>query len=144
SSRAFRREFFAVSDRHMDLATAIQLAVERLSAASVAEPRREAASLLTFVLRKDGSFLVAHPEYELTESEQEYFENVVDRRAHREPFQYITGRQEFFGLEFEVTPDVLIPRPETEVLVEAAIDLLKGREDALFCEIGVGSGCISA
>src|SRR5205823_3680215 len=143
SSPAFRHEFFAVSDRRMNLATAIQLAVKRLGASGVAERRREAASLLKFVLEKDSSFLIAHPEYELTEGEQEYFENVVDRRAHREPFQYITGRQEFFGLEFEVTPDVLIPRPETEVLVEAAIDLLKGREDARLCEIGVGSGCIS-
>src|SRR5437868_6797941 len=93
ASTAFRQEFFAVSDRRMNLATAIQYAVERLSASGVVEPRREAASLLNLVLKKDISFSVAHPEYELTEGEQEYFENVVDRRAHREPFQYLSRRQ---------------------------------------------------
>src|SRR6266480_1564808 len=102
----------------MNVAAAIQFASERLRTSGVAEPRLEAASLLTFVLQKGRAFLIAHPEYELTGAEREQFESVVTRRSAREPFQYITGRQEFFGLEFEVTPDVLIPRAETEVLVE--------------------------
>jgi release factor glutamine methyltransferase len=71
------------------------------------------------------------------------FKSVIRQRAKREPFQYITGRQEFYGLEFEVRPGVLIPRPETEFLVEAAIEVLSPIDNPRFYEIGVGSGCIS-
>lgn len=109
----------------------------------IAEPRREARSLLEFALGKDKTFLIAHPEYELSETEKSEFEKLLTRRAGREPLQYIRGHQEFYGLDFVVTPDVLIPRPETELIVEAAVEILKNKENPRFCEIGVGSGCIS-
>ncbi len=67
----------------------------------------------------------------------------VARRADREPYHYITGTREFYGLDFEVSPDVLIPRPETEILAEQAIGLLRGLDSPRFLEIGSGSGCIS-
>jgi len=114
-----------------------------LAANGIAEPRREAASLVMLATGKEKIFLFAHSDYELTELETSKFESLLDRRAAREPLQYISGVQEFYGLEFEVTPDVLIPRPETELLVEHAIELLKPRASQRFCEIGVGSGCIS-
>ena len=107
------------------------------------QPRREAASLLAFALEKDKTFLIAHPEYELSNVEERRFRRFLKRRACREPFQYITGKQEFYGLDFLVTPDVLIPRPETELIVETAIEILCGETRAQFCEVGVGSGCIS-
>ena len=112
-----------------------------LQAAKISEPRREAVSLLAFSLQKERSFLIAYSEYELSAEEEERFQEFLQRRANREPFQYITGAQEFYGLEFAVTPDVLIPRPETELLVENALKLLP--ENAVFCEVGIGSGCIS-
>jgi release factor glutamine methyltransferase len=133
----------------MKVADALSAASSRLDAAGVADPRREAASLLALALDKPNTFLIAHPEYELIGDEKGRFNEFVARRATREPFQYIAGRQEFYGLEFEVTPDVLIPRPETEILVEEAIKGLGklAELDKLsklsFCEIGVGSGCIS-
>ena len=67
----------------------------------------------------------------------------VQRRASHEPFQYISGIQEFSGLEFEVTPDVLIPRPETEMVVERALQLIGAHGTTSFCEVGIGSGCIA-
>ena len=109
----------------------------------IKEPRREANSLLSLALKRDLAFLFAHPEYTLTESEQKLIDEYLRRRAAREPFQHIAGRQEFYGLDFIVTPDVLIPRPETELLVETAVELFKNKDDLFFCEIGVGSGCIS-
>lgn len=109
----------------------------------ISEPHREAKSLLAFALGKDQTFLVAHSEYELSAEEANRFQSFLNRRASREPFQYITGRQEFYGLDFEVTPDVLIPRPETELIVENAIETLRETENSCFCEVGVGSGCIS-
>lgn len=107
----------------------------------VPEPRREANSLLAFALNKNQTFLVAHDDYELSEAEETRFQAFIERRAAREPFQHITGRQEFYGLDFAVSPAVLIPRPETEMLVAAAIEIL--RENARFCEVGIGSGCLS-
>lgn len=114
-----------------------------MQASGIIEPRREANSLLAFALQKDKTFLIAHPEYELSIEEETAFQNYLQRRASREPFQYIVGRQEFYGLEFAVTKDVLIPRPETEIAVEAAIEFLQTIENPTFCEIGIGSGCIS-
>ncbi len=112
-----------------------------LQTSGISKPRREAASLLAFALQKDKTFLIAHSEYKLSTKEEKRFREFLQRRASREPFQYITGNQEFYGLDFAVTPDVLIPRPETELIVENAIKLLP--EKARFCEIGIGSGCIS-
>lgn len=133
----------------MNISSALTHAADILDAAGVADPRREAASLLALALDKPNTFLIAHPEYELTADEATIFESYVARREKREPFQYISGRQEFYGLDFEVTPAVLIPRPETEILVEEAIkELNKLKElnplkELRFCEVGVGSGCIS-
>jgi len=98
---------------------------------------------MAFVLDKDAAFLIAHSEDEISANQKILFESCVRRRAKHEPFQYIVGHQEFYGLEFEVTPDVLIPRRETEILVEQAIEILSTSENPRFCEIGVGSGCIS-
>jgi release factor glutamine methyltransferase len=114
-----------------------------LQSNGIGAPRREAASLLAFALNKNQTFLIAHPEYELSVGEEKRFLSFVERRSRREPFQYITGQQEFYTLDFRVTPDVLIPRPETELIVETAIDILRGVEKARICEVGVGSGCIS-
>jgi release factor glutamine methyltransferase len=114
-----------------------------LQSAEIAEPRREAALILAFALQKDKTFLIAHSDYQLTETERKLFDKLLTRRAQREPFQYITGKQEFYGLDFLVTPDVLIPRPETEMIVENAIEIVREKEFSRFCEIGIGSGCIS-
>jgi release factor glutamine methyltransferase len=114
-----------------------------LLSAEIADPRREAASLLCFALGKDRAFLIAHPEYELNRNEAELFDSVVKRRASREPFHHITGVKEFYGLDFVVSPDVLIPRPETEMLVAKSIHILSQMDKSVFCEIGAGSGCIA-
>jgi release factor glutamine methyltransferase len=127
----------------VDIPEALQTATEILEQNGIGEPRREANSLLAFALGKDRTFLIVHSEYQLSEKESENFQDILIRRANREPLQYIRGTQEFFGLDFIVTPDVLIPRPETELIVEAAIEILRTKENPLFCEIGTGSGCIS-
>ena len=127
----------------MNITATLTHAAERLEANGVAEPRREAVSLLGYALGRDRTFLFAHPEYELSDDETEGYICLIARRCGREPYQYIVGKREFYGLDFEVSPDVLIPRPETEILVEHAIDLLKGVERPHFLEIGVGSGCIA-
>lgn len=127
----------------MTIREAISHGSEELSNAGLSEPRREANSLLLFAIARDRAFAAAHPEYELCEAEEELFRSSIARRASREPFQHIVGKQEFYGLDFLVTPDVLIPRHETELIVEQAIEILAELDAPRFLEIGVGSGCIS-
>lgn len=127
----------------MKVADALKTASEILQNSGIENPRREASSLLAHALQKDKTFLIAHDDYSLTGKEENRFREILERRAIREPFQYIVGKQEFFGLDFIVTPDVLIPRPETELIVEESIEILKGTGKSAICEIGTGSGCIS-
>jgi release factor glutamine methyltransferase len=127
----------------MKISEALKNATEILTGGGISQPRREAASLLAFALKKNRTYLIAHDDYLLTESESENFNRILERRAAREPFQYIVGRQEFYGLDFIVTPDVLIPRPETELIVENAVLMLKNKREPRLCEVGIGSGCIS-
>jgi release factor glutamine methyltransferase len=121
------------------IAEVLKDATQILENAGVPEARREAASLLSFVIGKDRTFLIAHSEDEVNNVDQ--FRELLERRAAGEPAQYITGTQDFFGREFRVTPDVLIPRPETELLVEAALEVTKTA--TLICDVGTGSGCIA-
>jgi release factor glutamine methyltransferase len=114
-----------------------------LATNGIVEARREAASLVMLALKRDRTFLYAYPDHLLTDSETATLNSLVTRRAAREPLQYISGTQEFYGLDFEVTPDVLIPRPETEMVVEHAIPLLTTLSRQRLCEIGIGSGCIA-
>ena len=116
-------------------------ATEILQESGIAEPRREANSLLAFALRKDKTFLIAHNDYELSEEEETKFQSFLQRRANREPFQYITGIKEFYGLDFWVAPDVLIPRPETELLVDAVVAAAPAGASVI--DLGTGSGCIA-
>ena len=113
-----------------------------LDGAGVPEARREAGSLMSFVLGKDRTFLISHAEDLVDEESLERLRGFVERRAAGEPLQYITGVQDFYGREFRVTPDVLIPRPETELLVEAALEVTTSK-DTLICDVGTGSGCIA-
>jgi release factor glutamine methyltransferase len=121
----------------------IQEGAKILQDAAVDEPRREAASLLAHVLGRDRSFLIAHSNDSLPDELSQTFRNLITRRSQGEPLQYITGHREFFKLEFEVSPAVLIPRPETELIVEAALELCKEEPAPIIAEIGTGSGCIA-
>jgi release factor glutamine methyltransferase len=125
------------------IARLIAEAAQVLARAGVPEARREAMSLIEYVTARDRTFLITHPEDVRAPSDVRRLRELVERRAEGEPLQYITGHQEFYGLDFEVTPDVLIPRPETELLVETALELLDETNDApLVCDVGTGSGCI--
>ena len=120
----------------------LQAARARLAYTSK-HPRRDAELLLEHVLGCDQTALMTHPERLLSAVEWEQFERLVERRLASEPMQYLTGEQEFFGLRFEVSPAVLIPRPETEHLVEAVLERFP-REDAVrIADVGTGSGAIA-
>ena len=110
--------------------------------ADITEAQREARSLLSHAIGRDNSYIITHGDDLLSQEQTDLFQTFIERRAAREPLQYITGHQEFFKLDFEVSPAVLIPRPETELIVETALELLKNVPAPFIADIGTGSGCI--
>lgn len=106
-------------------------------------PRLEAEVLLAHILNRPRTFLLAHPEAALTPEQAAQFADGVARRAAGTPLPYLTGHIEFYGLDFAVTPAVLIPRPETELLVEESLAWLKSHPAATGVDVGTGSGCIA-
>jgi release factor glutamine methyltransferase len=95
-------------------------------------------------LNKPAHFGISHPEITLSPEEEKKLDSLLDRLLSGEPLPYITGVQEFFGLDFLITPDVLIPRPETELLVNFALNWLQKRKgNNLVADVGSGSGCIA-
>lgn len=103
----------------------------------------DARVLLQHTLRATRAHLAAHPERVLTDAEKNQFSDYVERRKNGEPVAYIVGEREFFGLTFKVTPAVLIPRPETELLVEQALERLSEHRPARVLDLGTGSGAIA-
>jgi len=143
------------SPEKMDVRTALKQGIAQLRVAHVPSFTLAAELLLLHTLGKERTWLYAHPEELVSEGDAHRFTILLARRAAGEPTQHLTGKQEFWGLEFEVTPDVLIPRPETEHVVEVALDRLAVRElragrkrtltgDGLhIADVGTGSGCIA-
>jgi release factor glutamine methyltransferase len=139
----------------MDVRSALKTSIGKLRAADVASYTLAAELLLLHALARERTWLYTHPEAELSAQEEQTLFSLLDRRIAGEPTQHLTGRQEFWGLEIEVTPDVLIPRPETEHLIEVALDRLALREiraerpqltsggGLRIADVGTGSGCIA-
>ena len=127
----------------MQLREALATAVQQLEDAAVGSPRLNAEMLLMFVLGVGRAHLYGHPERELSEQEEESYWEAIAERARGVPAQYIIGHQEFWGLDFLVSPAVLIPRPETEHLVETALELAQGILRPHIVDVGTGSGCIA-
>src|ERR1700752_2625874 len=139
----------------MDLRAALRQAMTALRAAEVPSQTLAAELLLMHVLGRDRAWIYTHAEDTLEPAAVDRYFALVARRAGGEPTQYLTGKQEFWGLEFEVTPAVLIPRPETEHVIEAALarlgerglqihmDTGAPRERLRVADVGTGSGCLA-
>jgi len=139
----------------MDVRTALKEGIAQLSAAHVPSHILAAELLLMHALGRDRTWLYSHPEEIVAPATAEKYFALIARRAAGEPTQYLTGKQEFWGLDFEVTPAVLIPRPETEHVIEVALERLGSRRSARasdaehklakfhIADLGTGSGCIA-
>jgi release factor glutamine methyltransferase len=139
----------------LDVRAALKEGMARLRAAHVPSHTLATELLLMHTLGRDRTWLYTHPEAALDPADTEKYLGLIARRAAGEPTQYLTGKQEFWGLEFEVTPAVLIPRPETEHVMEVAlarlgprgfkIHLNSGlpREKLRIADVGTGSGCLA-
>jgi len=137
------------SNSFVQLKEALAQAIARLTAEDVPSPRMNAELLLMFTLNCDRAYLFAHPERELTPDEESRYEAALAERSRGVPAQYITGHQEFWGMDLIVNPAVLIPRPETEHVIETVLELQAsrvGRQTSgktRIVDVGTGSGCIA-
>jgi release factor glutamine methyltransferase len=133
----------------MILKQALAAAIQQLDESTVGSPRMNGEVLLMFALGCDRAYLYSHPERELTSEEESRYEEAIARRASGYPSQYITGHQEFWGLDLIVTPAVLIPRPETEHIIEVVLEIARAAEyngqagRPKLVDVGTGSGAIA-
>ena len=114
-----------------------------LARATLAIGVLDARALLAHVLQRDAAWLIAHGEEALDADSEHAFRALVSRRAAGEPVAYLIGRREFYGLDFRVTPAVLIPRPETELLVDLVLERVAPAAAANVLDLGTGSGCVA-
>ena len=153
--RLFPRASVSGREIQLDVRAALKQGISQLRAADVPSFTLAAELLLLHVLGHERTRIYSHPEEKISPADADRYFALIARRASGEPTQHLTRKQEFWGLEFEVTNDVLIPRPETEHLIEVALDRLAVRElragrkqtlsgDGLqIADIGTGSGCIA-
>jgi release factor glutamine methyltransferase len=136
----------------IDIRTALSYAIALLEREHPPSAALAAELLLMHTLECDRTWLYSHPEQELDAATRERYFSLVEQRVSGVPMQHLTGHQEFWGLEFEVTPDVLIPRPETEHVIEVALQLMgvvpddtspRRIEELRIADVGTGSGCIA-
>lgn len=125
----------------MDVATARRAGAEILRRAGIEQPYRDSELLLAHLLGWNLARLLAHTEKGLSKAEQGRFFRLIKLRSGRYPLQYIVGSQEFWGRRFDLTPAVLIPRPETELIIERVLN--EKRRLAAIADIGTGSGCLA-
>src|SRR3989475_5889449 len=125
---------------------ALEQATLSLTQADQTNARLDAQVLLSHALHTERSFLYAYPEHVLTPEQEQHYQTLIERRSRGEPVAYLTGHKEFYGLDFLVDKRVLIPRPETELLVEAALNacrqMLAAGRTPIVADIGTGSGII--
>jgi release factor glutamine methyltransferase len=140
----------AQGERITSLRDSLRDAIAHLEREHIPSAALAAELLLMRTLGRDRTWLYAHPEHELDAATREKYLSLIARRASGVPTQHLTGHQEFWGLDFEVTPDVLIPRPETEHVIEVTLQLLGVASDAArrgaelrIADVGTGSGCIA-
>jgi release factor glutamine methyltransferase len=118
----------------------LKAAEAKLTSGGIWGARLDSQLILAFVLNKPKEWILAHPEAELVQAELQKLEDLVNRRLNHEPVVHLTGSKEFYGLEFEITPDVLTPRAETEPMVEWAVKLLP--KGSRVVDMGTGSGAL--
>ena len=127
------------------ISQAIAEGVRKLQASGIEQERRTAGLLLCHAIGIDRTNLLTRSDEQIDEGRYQIYLGLLERRASGEPVQYLTGHQEFYGLDFFVTPDVLIPRPETEFLIEDVLKIVDQQKlnRPLIVDVGTGSGCIA-
>lgn len=127
----------------MDIRSALIFAIKKLIENKIKSAHFEAEILLSFILNKPREFVLTHPEIQLAKTQLNKFNKLIGRRIKGEPVAYLTGTKEFYGFEFLVNRNVLVPRPETELMVDEAFKIIKTEPTKFtLIDVGTGSGCV--
>jgi release factor glutamine methyltransferase len=126
----------------MKLETAIKIATTDLNKNKISSSLLDSEILMSKVINKDRGFVILNPKEEIKKNNYSYFRQLVHERSKGKPIAYLTGKKHFWKYEFDITENVLIPRPDTEIIVEQVLNMFKNKNKISFLDIGVGSGCI--
>ncbi len=126
----------------MTIFQVLSQATKKLKSSKIPSAALDAEILLSFTLKKEREYLFSHPEHKLTPIQIKKYNALIGRRIKYEPVAYLVGKKQFFGLDFYVNKDVLIPRPETELIIEEAAKIAK-KEMLIIIDVGTGSGCVA-
>ena len=127
----------------MNIEIAIKNAYRELKKKKIDSALLDSELLLSKVIRKDRKFILLNPDKKLNQSDQESFKNLIIKRSKRKPLAYLTGIKSFWNNDFKVNEKVLIPRPDSEIIIEQVLDIFKNKNNLNFLEVGIGSGCIA-
>ena len=127
----------------MNIEIAIKNAYRELKKKKIDSALLDSELLLSKVIRKDRKFILLNPDKKLNQSDQESFKNLIIKRSKRKPLAYLTGIKSFWNNDFKINEKVLIPRPDSEIIIEQVLDIFKNKNNLNFLEVGIGSGCIA-
>ena len=127
----------------MNIEIAIKNAYKELKKNKISSALLDSELLLSKVIRKDRKFILLNPDKELNQNDQFNFENLIIKRSKGKPLAYLTGRKSFWNYDFKINEKVLIPRPDTEIIIEQVLNIYKNKDNVNFLEVGIGSGCIA-
>ena len=127
----------------MNIEIAIKNACKELKKKDIRSALLDSELLLSKVIKKDRKFILLNPDKELNQNEQIDFKNLIIKRSKGKPLAYLTGIKSFWNYDFKINEKILIPRPETEIIIEQVLDIYKKKNNVNFLEVGIGSGCIA-
>ena len=127
----------------MNIEITIKNASKKLKKKNIRSALLDSELLLSKVIKKDRKFILLNPDKELNQNEQIDFKNLIIKRSKGKPLAYLTGIKSFWNYDFNINEKILIPRPETEIIIEQVLDIYKNKNNVNFLEVGIGSGCIA-
>ena len=127
----------------MNIEIAIKNACKELRKNKISSAALDSELLLSKVINKNREFILLNLDKELDQNDQEHFKDLIIKRSQGKPLAYLTGIKSFWNYDFKINEKVLIPRPDSEIIIEQVLDIYKNKRNLNFLEVGVGSGCIA-
>jgi len=126
----------------MNIVNAINQASEMLKNNKIKSPKLDSEILMSKAIQKDRKFIILNSHHNIKKKTLDYFKNLIEQRSNGKPIAYLTGKKDFWKYEFDIRENILIPRPDTEIIVEKVLEITKQKSKLKILDIGVGSGCI--
>ena len=126
----------------MNIVNAINQASEMLKNNKIKSPKLDSEILMSKAIQKDRKFIILNSHHDIKKKILDYFKNLIEQRSNGKPIAYLTGKKDFWKYEFDIRENILIPRPDTEIIVEKVLEITKQKSKLKILDIGVGSGCI--